>query len=91
METILGLVFNANSVHTLMLMAMGCSGFVWIKSSLDKKIDGVEASLKGEINELKHNDIAHLNSTIEALTFTLEKNGYLKREDKEYIDSRLNR
>ncbi len=64
--------------------------------SVDKRIDGVEASIKelkgtmnGRIDELKHNDIAHLNGTIEALTYALEKNGSLKHEDKEYVDSRL--
>jgi hypothetical protein len=56
-----------------------------VEFSLGKRIDGVEK----RIDDLKHNDFAHLNNTIEALTFTLEKNGYLKREDKEYIDSRL--
>jgi predicted nuclease with TOPRIM domain len=45
--------------------------------------------LKRDFDDLKHNHFAHLCRTIEALTFTLEKNGYLKREDKEYIDSRL--
>jgi hypothetical protein len=56
-----------------------------VEFSLGKRIDGVEK----RIDDLKYNDFAHLNNTIEALTFTLEKNGYLKREDKEYIDSRL--
>jgi len=70
-----------------------------IKSDLvamSKRIDGVETSIKselvaihGRIDELKYNDIAHLNSTIEALTYALEKNGSLKHEDKEYVDSRL--
>jgi hypothetical protein len=71
-----------------------------VEASLNKRIDGVEVSLnsqinelrvelKGDINELKHNDIAHLNSAIEALTYALEKNGSLKREDKKFVDSRL--
>jgi len=70
---------------------------------LDKKIDGVESSLLKAMDEkidtklsafyaqLKANDFAHLNNTIEALTFTLEKNKFLEKEDKEYIDSRLDR
>jgi len=67
-----------------------------VELSLNKRIDGVESSIKselvaiyGRIDELKHNDIAHLNGTIEALTYALEKNGSLKHEDKEYVDSRL--
>ena len=70
-----------------------------VESSLNKRIDGVESSLDKKIDEklvafhamLKTNDFAHLNQTIEALTFTLEKNGFLKREDKEYIDTRLDK
>jgi len=57
-------------------------------------MDGLEAS----ILNLKTNDLAHLdkridglNDTIKALTFTLEKNKFLEKEDKEYIDSRLDR
>jgi len=70
-----------------------------VESSLNKRIDLLEASLDKKIDEkllafhamLKANDFAHLNNTIEVLTFTLEKNGFLKREDKEYIDSRLDK
>ena len=58
-------------------------------AAISKRIDSVEVSLNKRIDELKHNDFAHLNSTIEALTYALEKNGTLKREDKEYVDSRL--
>jgi hypothetical protein len=70
-----------------------------VEVSLNKRIDGLETSLDKKIDEnliafhamLKTNDFAHLNHTIEALTFTLEKNGFLKREDKEYINSRLDK
>jgi len=68
--------------------------------SLNRRVDGVEASIKElkfsdlaainkRIDDLKFNDFAHLNSTIEALTYALEKNGSLKKEDKDYVDSRL--
>ncbi len=70
-----------------------------VEASLGRRIDDVEASLGKRIdekllafhNQLKANDFAHLNSTIEALTYALEKNDSLKKEDKEYIDSRLDR
>jgi hypothetical protein len=52
--------------------------------AMDEKLNAFHA-------QLKVNDFAHLNNTIEALTFTLEKNGFLKREDKEYIDGRLDK
>jgi len=75
--------------------------FVYMK--LTERIKDGNASLEKRLSEkmdekllafhamLKANDFTHLNHTIEALTFTLEKNGFLKREDKEYIDSRLDR
>jgi hypothetical protein len=77
-----------------------------VEVSLNRRIDGVEmkigemeASLLKAMDEkinafhshLKSNDFAHLNNTIEALTFTLEKNKFLEKEDKEYIDKRLDR
>jgi len=58
-----------------------------LRSDMEISINELRASIK----ELKYNDIAHLNSTIEALTYALEKNGSLKKEDKEFIDSRLAR
>ena len=60
-----------------------------VEFSLNKRIDEVEFSLNKRIDDLKNNDFAHLNGTIEALTYALEKNGSLKHEDKEYVDSRL--
>jgi len=100
MDSILNLIVNAENVRMLVLLVFGFSCFVWLKTSLEKKIDGVESSLNRRIDsvestlnrrmdELKYNDIAHLNGTIEALTYALEKNGSLKHEDKEYVDSRL--
>jgi len=70
-----------------------------VEASLNRRIDSVEASLLRAMDEkisafhthLKANDFAHLNNTIEALTFTLEKNRFLEKEDKEYIDRRLDR
>jgi len=70
-----------------------------VEVSLNKRIDDLEASLLKAMDEkiiafhshLKANDFAHLNNTIEALTFTLEKNKFLEKEDKEYIDRRLDR
>jgi len=92
MERILNLVFNSDNIRMLVMLAFVCCGYVLLSKqisnvevSLNKRIDNVESSIK----ELKSNDLAHLNNTIEALTFTLEKNGFLNREDKEYINSRL--
>jgi hypothetical protein len=71
----------------------------YVENSIHKRIDGVEVSLLKAMDEkinafhnhLKANDFAHLNNTIEALTFMLEKNKFLEKEDKEYIDRRLDR
>jgi len=99
MESILNTIFSTENVRTLATLVSIFSCFVWLKTSITsvhRRIDGVEASIKSElvatnrrIDDLKHNDFAHLTSTIEALTYALEKNGSLKKEDKEYVDSRL--
>jgi len=103
MESILNLVFNAENGRMLVELAFGCCFFIWLKTSFEKKIDelrqdmnGRMDELNGRIDELKYNDFAHFGSnmdalkkTIEALTFTLEKNGSLTKEDKEFVDSRL--
>ncbi|MCL1967009.1 MAG: hypothetical protein FWF67_03935 [Fibromonadales bacterium] len=60
-----------------------------VEVSLNKRIDEVEASLKASINELKYNDFAHLMNAFKALTYVLEKNGSLSKEDKEYVDNQL--
>jgi len=65
--------------------------------SLRQEMSDLAASLRQEMDErfiafhkmLKENDFAHLNKTIEALTFMLQKNGFLKPEDKTFIDSHL--
>ena len=98
METV-NLIFNAENVRMLVILAFGFCGYIFIKSqmkdmkysllkAMDEKMD---AKLNAFHAQLKANDFAHLNNTIEALTFTLEKNGFLKREDKEYIDGRLDK
>jgi hypothetical protein len=128
MENMMELVLNAENVRMLVLLVFGFCGYVMLKTSfekrldgLDKKIDNVEASLNKRIDNveaslnkridgleisllkamdekinafhshLKANDFAHLNNTIEALTFMLEKNKFLEPADKEYIDKRLDR
>jgi hypothetical protein len=107
MENIVELVLNAENVRMLMLLVFGFCGYVLLKTSFEKRIDGMEASLLKAMDEkiafanqslytqlytqLKNNDFKHLNDTIEALTFMLEKNKFLTREDKEYIDGRLDR
>jgi len=102
MESILNLIVNAENVRMLVTLVFSFSCFVWLKISinsvhrridgveysLSKRIDNVEASLGKRIDELKYNDLA-LKGTIEALTFTLEKNGSMSKEDKEFVDSRF--
>jgi len=99
MDSILNLIANEANVRLLVTLAFVSCAYMFIRgqmkdmghsiksdlAAMSKRIDGVEASIK----ELKYNDFAHLNGTIEALTYALEKNGSLKHEDKEYVDSRL--
>jgi len=60
-----------------------------LSAAFNGRINELSVALNGRIDELKYNDFAHLNSTIEALTYALEKNGALQKEDKDYVDSRL--
>ena len=106
MESIVDIVFNAENIRMLVLLVFGFCGYVLIKSqmkdlehSLNKRMDGLESSLLKAMDEkianfhiqLKANDFKHLNDTIQALTFILEKNKFLAIEDKEYIDGRLDK
>jgi len=110
MESIVDIVFNAENIRMLVLLAFGFCGYVTLKTSLEKRIGGVEASFNKRMDglessllkamddkianfhiQLKANDFKHLNDTIEALTFILEKNKFLTIEDKEYIDGRLDK
>ncbi|MDR2553907.1 MAG: hypothetical protein LBC64_00635 [Fibromonadaceae bacterium] len=91
MESILNIIFNAENGRMLATLVTVFSCFVWLKTSLGKKIDGVEVSLSKRIDELKYNDFAHLSGAFEALTYVLEKNSSLSKEDKEFVDSRLAR
>jgi len=85
MESILNLIFNAENVRMLVILAFVYCGYMLMRSQMKE----MGHSLNKRIDELKYNDFAHLNNTIEALTYALEKNGSLKKEDKEYVDSRL--
>jgi len=103
MESILNIIANADKFQLPLLIVLGYCGFVLMgrrmdrmEYSLNKKIDGVESSLNKKIDDLRHNDLAAIHkridkveASIEALTFALEKNGSLKKEDKEYIGTRL--
>ena len=92
MDSVLNLIFNAENVRMLVILAFVCCAYMLnirrmdrMEAALNKRIDGVEK----RIDELKFNDFAHLCSAFKALTYVLEKNGSLSKEDKEYIDSQL--
>jgi len=86
------LLFNADNVRMLVILAFG---YTFIKSQMRDLKTSIRKEVAEQIKDfhaqLKANDFAHLNATIEALTFILEKNGFLKVEDKQYIDSRLDK
>jgi len=99
MEGIWGMILNMENGRMLALAVLVY--FVYMK--LTERIKDGNAFLEKRLSEkmdeklvafhamLKANDFAHLNQTIEALTFTLEKNGFLNKEDKKYIDTRLDK
>jgi hypothetical protein len=85
---IINFVFSAENVHTLFLFVaiIGCA--FWLRISLVDKLVSKE-ELADFHKKLKENDFAHLENTIKALTFMLEKNKFLTVEDKNFIDSHL--
>jgi len=93
MEKMVELLLNAENMRMLMLMVLGYCGYVKLNTSFERKLGALETSLLRAMDEkisafhsqLKTNDFAHLNDTIKALTFMLEKNKFLEKEDKEYI------
>jgi hypothetical protein len=87
----------AENLRMLFLFVMMVAGYVSLIWQLDKKMNALGIALRGEMDErfttfhktLKENDFAHLNETIKALTFTLQKNKILEPEDKRFVDSHL--
>lgn len=59
-------------------------------SDFEKRMnETLDARFTAFHKQLKENDFAHLENTIKALTFMLEKNKFLTVEDKGFIDSHL--
>jgi len=92
MDSILNLLANGENWRLLAtLVAIYCF-YVSMKSQmkdLGHSIKELRGDMDAKINELRCNDFAHLSSAFEALTFTLEKNGSLSKEDKEFVDGRM--
>lgn len=103
---IISLILSEDNVRTLIVLFAILYGVMYLEKSFDKKIDQNEKKLDRKLDErdrkldenfakfyetLKNNDFAHLNRTIKALTFTLEKNKVLNSEDKKHIDSHWTR
>ncbi|MDR2578206.1 MAG: hypothetical protein LBC70_05280 [Chitinispirillales bacterium] len=90
------LVLNAENLRTLfIIIAIGVSS-TWFRLYIGKKFDEMEGKFNSKFDAIdakfvafKENDFAHLNRTIKALTFTLEKNKFLDPEDKKFVDSHL--
>jgi hypothetical protein len=101
---ILNLIFNAENIRTaiiiIAILYISKSQELKIEKrfvDFEKRFVDFKVEIIKTIDEklitfhtiLKDNDFAHLNRTIKALTFTLEKNKILDAEDKKYVDSYL--
>ena len=99
MEGIWGMILNMENGRMLALAVLGYFAYMKLTERIKDGNAILEKRLSEKMDEklvafhamLKANDFAHLNNTIEALTFTLEKNGFLNKEDKKYIDTRLDK
>ena len=59
-----------------------------VETSLSRRIDGVEASLSRRIDGVEASlsrRVYGVENAVKALTYTLEKNKSLEKEDKEYV------
>jgi len=85
------LFMRSEFLHKLSLVELG----------FEKRLSELREELRNEINaiidtrfavfhkQLKENDFAHLERTIKALTYMLEKNKFLSADDKKFIDDHL--
>ncbi|MCL1966855.1 MAG: hypothetical protein FWF67_03130 [Fibromonadales bacterium] len=62
MEKILNLIFNAENVRMLVILAFVCSGYVLINSKIDSKID-----------DLRYNDLATINKRIDGVEISIKE------------------
>jgi len=94
---ILSFIFSAENIRTaIILMAI-----LFMRSEFLHKLTLTKIEIREEINatldarftafhkQLKENDFAHLERTIKALTYMLEKNKFLSVDDKNFIDEHL--
>jgi len=94
---IVNLIFIAENIRFIVLLAAIYFFNRETKFELRDEIRNVKNELRSEMDEkltafhkqLKENDFAHLEKTIKALTYMLEKNKFLTVEDKGFIDSHL--
>ncbi len=92
MENALNMILNAENVRTLVtIVSIIAWGTIYIKK-LEYKIESSTKELEYKIKELDYKIEAlstRMDNSFKALTYVLEKNGTLSKEDKEYVDSRL--
>ncbi|MCL2102151.1 MAG: hypothetical protein FWH22_10625 [Fibromonadales bacterium] len=87
MEVVLNMLNEENLRTLVILVAMVC-GFIWLNTQFDKKMD---KKLEDFHVKLKTNDFAHLNASIEALTYVLKKNNLIDSDDANFIGSKLDK
>jgi hypothetical protein len=89
METLLNLIFSAENIRMLVLLAVGYVFYMRLERSFSKRIDSVENTLGKRIDGVERR-IDKLAYAVRSLTFTLEKNGLLEPKDKEYVLQEIN-
>jgi len=81
METV-NLIFNAENIRMLVILAFGFCGYMVIKSQMKDMKYSLLKAMDEKLNafhvQLKVNDFAHLNNTIEALLLRLKRMGSLR-------------
>jgi len=87
---VVNLIFSAENIRTIVLLLGILYGVLYLDRKFEKKLDEkLDTRFSTFHKQLKENDFAHLEKTIKALTFMLEKNKFLTVEDKNFVDSHL--
>jgi len=88
MESILNIIFSTENVRTLVIIVSVFCGAVWVKISMKNLEHKTELSIK-ELEYKMEALTTRMDGSFKALTYVLEKNDTLSKEDKEYVDGHL--
>ncbi|MDR1786769.1 MAG: hypothetical protein LBR23_09975 [Spirochaetaceae bacterium] len=103
MKKLIELIFNAENIRMVVILAVVVSGFAWQDAKINQRFAAQDAKMNerfaaqdAKLDGLRYNDFAHLTgdfdrltNAFKALTFVLRQNNTITGEQQVYIDSTL--